>query len=406
MHKLWRVAVYEYRRNVFKKSFILTLLSLPCTIAFTIGLGFFMESRQDNRRPVGVVDQAGVLSAAFIPTDIVSVWAVEHDEPLEFIAFQTNEMARLALEANEIQAYFILPEHYMSTRQLEVVYLQEPGENAWGQFYDILRLNLLNGQSPETVYRAASGVDFIVRSIDGKREVPAASGPTFGLLMPLFIAMAFLFMLLMSSGYTMSAVADEKENRTVEVLVTSISSMQLIGGKILGVVAISLTMLFAWTGVVILGIFIGRQAGVGWFSNLSMDWRAVIAVVAIGIPAYVLVTALMTAIGAMVTTTQEGQSVSGIFFALHFVPMYISWSFLNDPHSSLAVLLSVLPITSLMTVGMRNLFTIVPTWQVIISVVIQIMCALGAIWLASRAFHFGILRYGQRLNIRRLLGLD
>ena len=97
-----------------------------------------------------------------------------------------------------------------------------------------LRLNLLSGQSPETAYRAASGVDFIVRSIDGKREVPAASGPTFGLLMPLFIAMAFLFMLLMSSGYTMSAMADEKENRTMEVLVTSISPMQLIGGKILG----------------------------------------------------------------------------------------------------------------------------------------------------------------------------
>jgi ABC-2 type transport system permease protein len=404
MNKLWRVAAYEYRRNVFKKSFILTLLSIPFFIALSIGFGLFMESLKDNSQPVGYVDRAGVLAAARIPPEIRSRWVAEYDQPVEFLAFQTEAEARAALEADEIQAYFVLPADYMQTRRVEVVYTEEPGENAWRQFWDFLQINLLASHSPEIAYRAAAGMEVFVRSLDGHRVVPADSGPTFGLLMPLFIAMAFLFMLMMGSGYTMSAVADEKENRTMEVLVTSLSPLQLIAGKILAIVAISLTLLIAWTAVVVAGVFIGAQADVGWFNDLSMDWRAVFATVAIAIPAYVLATALMTAIGSMVTTTQEGQSVSAVFFILHFIPAYISLSFLNDPHSALAVLLSVLPFTSLLTVGMRNLLTIVPAWQVAVSIVVQVICALGAMWLASRAFRNGMLRYGQRLTFRRLFG--
>ncbi len=402
MKKLWHVAAYEYRRNVFKKSFILMLLSIPCFIAVGIGFGLFLESLQDNSQPVGYVDHAGVFSAALIPPAIRSSWLAAYDVPVDFIAFQSEETARAALAANKIQACFILPANYMATRRVEVVYVQEPGENAWRQFWDLLQLHLLAEQPPEVAYRSASGTKFVVRSVDGMRQAPI-SGPTFGLLMPLFIAMAFVFMLMISSGYTMSAVADEKESRTIEVLATSLSPLQLIGGKIMGIVAISLTLLFSWTAVVVLGIFVGRQAGVGWFSDLSLDWRTVMAVVTIAIPAYVLAVALMTAIGVMVATTQEGQSISSIFFILHFLPIYVSWAFLSNPHSSLAILLSVLPFTSLMTVGMRNLFTIVPAWQVALSVVVQVICAGGAIWLASRALRLGMLRYGQRLTFRRLL---
>lgn len=401
MNKLWRVAIFEYIRNVFKKSFLFSLLSIPCGIAFSIGLGLFLESSRNTSLPIGIVDQTGAFCQESLPPEIQSIWTVEEGQD-SILAFESDEAARTALEANEIQAYFILPEHYLLTRHVEVIYINEPGSNAWRWLYNLIRFNLLSGQPPQIAYRAVSGIDFTVRSIDGRREVPAASGPTFGLMMPLFVAMAFMFMLLMSSGYTMSAITDEKENRTLEVLFTTVSPQQLIGGKILGIVAISLTLLLTWSGMTLLGILVARGAGVRWFSDLSMDWRSVIAVVAIAIPAYVLATALMTAIGVMVATSQEGQSVSGIFFILHFAPMYFAILFLKDPHSTLAVLLSVMPFTSLITVGVRNLFTIVPTWQVVVGIAVQMLCALGAIWLASNAFHFGMLRYGQRLDFRHL----
>jgi ABC-type Na+ efflux pump permease subunit len=66
--------------------------------------------------------------------------------------------------------------------------------------------------------------------------------------------------------------------------------------------------------------------------------------------------------------------------------------------------LTLLPFTSLMTVGFRSLFSVVPVWQVAASASIQTACAVGALWLAGRAFHLGMLRYGQRLRIGELLG--
>lgn len=402
MKNLLRVAVYEYRRNVFKKSFIFTLLSIPLFIAVSIGIGLFMESSGDNPQPVGIVDRAGIFGEPMIPAEVKSSWMAQYSKPVEFIAYQDELQARTALEKNQLQAYFILPEDYRQSRLIEVVYVEEPGENAWQQWWDLLQLNLMAGQPQEVAFRTASGTEYIVRSIDGKRAVPT-SAPTFGLLMPLFIAAAFVLMMMMSAGYTLGAVADEKENRTMEILVTTVSPVQLIGGKILGIVAISLTLLISWAIVVLLGIVVSRQAGVGWLNDLSMDWRTVMATVAIAIPSYVLAIALMTTIGVMVTTVQEGQSVSAIFFILHALPFYASFIFINNPHSSLAILMSVLPFTSLMTVGMRNLFTIVPSWQVALSVVVQTSGALGAIWLASRAFRMGMLRYGQRLSFNRLL---
>ncbi len=395
MNRLWRIARHEYRRNVFKKSFLMTLLSIPLMVTVSVGLGIFMSSMENNDLPVGYIDHAGIFEEA-IPAPIS-----EQTEPVEFISFQTEGEAQASLEAKNIQAYYLLTEDYHETRHIELVYAKKPGNNAVKQWYDFLQINLLSDQPAEIAYRIAAGTDITVRSLDGKRSV-ADSGPTFGNLMPLFINLSFLALLLMSSGYLMGAVAEEKENRTMEILITSISPMQLIGGKILGVVAIGLTLVVTWAAIVVAGIFVARQMGIGWFYDLGMDWGVILVTAAIALPAYVLVAALMTAIGAMVTTTQEGQSVSSIFVILHMAPMYIGVAFLNNPNNPLAITLSMLPFTSLMTIAMRNLFSSVPIWQVIISIGVQILSAAGAVWLASRSFRLGMLRYGQRLSWRKL----
>jgi ABC-2 type transport system permease protein len=402
MKHLWKVALNEYQRNVFKRSFILLMISVPAFITFSIGLGVFMESLEDNSLPVGYVDQAGVFAAAQTSPEIQATWIKKYDEPVEIIAYPDEDTANAALLDRKLQAYYVLPADYAETRHVMQIFIEKPGENAERQFYDFMQINLLSSQPDEIAYRAAAGTSVTVRSMDGRRTIPSG-GPTFGLLMPLFITMAFLFMILMSSGYTMSAIAEEKENRTMEVLVTSISTSDLVAGKIVGIVAIGLTLLLTWTLVGVIGIVVARQVGVAWFQDLGIDWRIILATLAIAIPAYALAIALMTAIGAAVTTTQEGQSVSAIFFVLHLVPLYISWVFINDPHGTLAVGLSILPFTALMTIGMRNLFTIVPTWQILLSMVVQITCALGAFWLAGRALRLGMLRYGQRLSLRGLL---
>ncbi len=395
MSKYWRIALHEYRRNVLKKGFILTLFSMPFMIALSLGFGFFLESTGDNSQFVGYVDQAGVLTNSIPPP------VTEGDEPIEFKAFPSWEAAQSALETNEIQAFFALGDNYAETRRVDLIFTKKPAGSTTKQFIDFLQMNLLAGQPPGIAQRLALGTEVTVRTADGKRTVPAG-GPSFGLLMPFFINLAFLALLLISSGYLLGAMAEEKENRTMEILVTSVSPMELIGGKISGIVAIGLTLFLAWSIIVVVGIFIATQIGIGWFENLSMDWSIILSTAVIAIPAYILVSALMTGIGAMVTTTQEGQSISSLFIILHMIPLYVGVAFLNNPNGLLATTMSFLPFTALMTTAMRNLFTPVPLWQVAVSAAIQAVCALGALWLASRAFRLGMLRYGQRLSWRRL----
>jgi ABC-2 type transport system permease protein len=396
--KLYRIALYEYQRNVFKRSFLLALLSIPLMIGLTVGLGLVMESLNNDNTPVGYVDHAGLFASA------ASVPVSGSKKPVDFIAFQTEREARSALEAGDIQAFYVIAADYFETRNVRLVYLQEPGRNATSQFYDFLQINLLDGYPPAIARRAALlGESVTVRSLDGRRQV-TGEGPTFGIIMPLLIGMAFLFLLLMSSGYLGQAVAEEKENHTMEVLATSVSPLELIGGKVLGIVAVSFTQLLAWALISVLGIAIARQAGIEWFQDLRLDWGTILATVTLAIPSYVVASALMTAIGATMSSTHESQSTGALVFVLYVSPLWFAWAMVDAPDAALPLTLSFLPFTALMTITVRNIFGVVPSWQVAASVAIQTVCAVGALWLSSRAFRLGMLRYGQRLNLREILG--
>ena len=396
MTEFWRIALHEYKRIALKRSFILALLSVPWMIGLNVGLGLFLESREEDHSPVGYVDHAGLFANA-IPAPVSG-----SGKPVEFIPFPAEDEARSAVESGEIQAYYVVAADYFSTTRIDLAYLEEPGRNATRQFYDFVQINLLSDQPPEIALLATSSTNVMVRSLDGNRQFPRG-GPTFGLIMPLLISIAFLLLLLMNSGYLLQAVADEKENRTMEVLVTSVSPLQLIGGKIMGIAAIGLTQLIVWTVVCLVAIVIAGRAGIDWFQDLSVDCSIIAATAVIAIPSYILASALMTAIGATVVSAQEGQPTGALVSVLHLSPVYLSWAIVETPNAALPTVLSFLPFTSLVTVSLRNLFGVVPWWQVAASVAIQTLWAAGALWLAGRAFRLGMLRYGQRLNWRELI---
>jgi ABC-2 type transport system permease protein len=397
MLKLGRIAIYEYRRNVFKLSFLLTLLSVPLIIALNVAIGLYLESRGNDDAPVGYVDRAGLFA------DRVPVPVSGSREPLEFVPFQTQKDARAALESGQIQAFLVVPADYAETRDMTLFFLEAPGGSTTRQLYDFVQINLLADRPADVARRAAlisEGVT--VRSLDGRRQVPSG-GPSFDIIMPMLLGFAFIFLLLMNAGYLMQAVVEEKENRTMEVLVTSVSPVQLIAGKVLGVVAVGLTQLVAWVVVGFLAIVAASVAGIAWFQDASFDGQLILTTVAVAIPAYVFAAALMTAIGATTISTQESQATGAIFFVLHVVPLYLAGLIINTPDAILPTVFTFLPFTALLTLILRNIFTSVPQWQVAVAVALQVLYAIVALWLASRAFRLGMLQYGQRLNWRKLL---
>ncbi len=234
MSKFWTIVAYEYSRNVFRRRFLLGMLSIPLLIV-GMALVFLLVIRLEfNNRPVGYVDHSGLLANPIPPPT-----PAPPDRPVEFISYQTEADAEAALQAKKIQAYFVLDTDYLKTAHAELVSLKDPSVSARDQFQDLVRVNLLADQPAAIRERLKDGNHLTVRSADGSQEV--SGNEWLNLLLPFFAGFAFMIAVFTTSGYLMQAVVEEKENRTMEVLLTSVSSQQLMAGKIIGMVAVGWT---------------------------------------------------------------------------------------------------------------------------------------------------------------------
>ncbi len=406
MSKLLKVAQYEYKKHVFQRRFLLATLSMPFLIALMIGTGALIDSTSKGDAPIGYVDHAGLLENPLpAPQRGSTPNNPTVDKLLPLIAYETEEAAHAALEAKQIQAYYVVTGDYFETNRVELVYFEPPGGNVTSQFWDFMQINRLNDLPPDVASRAVADSNLIVRwpedSPGGAREF---SQETFmNTFLPLIVGIAFVILLMFSSGYLMSAVVEERESRTMEVLVTSLSPNQLIAGKVLGIIAVTLTQLAAWVVLTVLAFLIGGSyLDISLLQNLSMDMGFVINMALIALPSFVMVAAFMTAVGATVAEAQEAQQVSGLFMLPLMAPLWVAAAILENPNSPLAIGLSLFPLTAVTTFSLRLAFLPVPTWQLVASVALTTLCALGALWLAGRAFRLGMLRYGQRLNWREL----
>ena len=393
---VWRIAREEFRRNVFRKSFIMVLLSLPLMIGLNVGIVLIMNNLEKDPRPVGYVDHAGVMSISELPPDI-------YDEPIQLLAYQTEERAQEALLAEEIQAFYVLSPEYLQTREIMLLYVEEPASKATRQFYDLLRVNLLSDVEPEIQVRIADGTEFLTLSPDGRRSFPS-SGPTFQSVLPFFVGLALMMMLLMSAGFLLEGMIKERENRTLEVIVTSTSPGQLVTGKVLGILGISFTQFVTWTLFGLAVVWLGNDTlGLTWFQNASLEWGPVIKILALGLPTYVMAAALLFALGVIMTNGQEAQQIGGLSVLISMLPLLAIIKIGTEPNGVLAVSLSMVPFFALMTVALREIFAVVPLWQIILSVGIQTVFAIVAIWFAGRVFRLGLLRHGKHLNLRGIL---
>jgi ABC-2 type transport system permease protein len=162
-----------------------------------------------------------------------------------------------------------------------------------------------------------------------------------------------------------------------------------------------MTQMIIWGIFVLLGLFIGKNY-LEWLQNVRIEWDLVVLMLLLMFPAFVMVSALMAAIGATVTEAREGQQVVGLISLPIWIPYLLIMPIMESPNSPLAVAFSLFPLTAPLTIVLRSGFTIIPTWQIILSLVVLFLSALGALWLAGRAFRLGMLRYGKRLRLKEL----
>lgn len=396
MRNIWLVAKHEYRKVVRKKSFLLGTLGMPVLIVVVMVVSIFVALGQRGTQPLGYVDKAGVLSEAVTPPSRSGEKA-----PVTMLAFEDEAAARAALDAGDIQVYYVLPEDYVQSGRLQLFYLDKrPAEVVQDDFVDFLRANLLVNQPENVQQRLLAGTAVTFRAADGSREFDSEN--LFDFFMPFVAAFFFIFAVMNSGGYMLQAVTDEKENRTIEILATSVRPEELIGGKALGLMSVGLTQLSLWiaTGVVALLV---ASLFVPSVQDVRVPWSFLGVVALFFVPAYALIAGMMTAVGGIVADLHQGQQITGIFNMFFTLPFFFVTLILAKPNSPIIVALTLFPTTAFVTITLRWSMTTVPVWQLVVSWTLLVASAAGSVWMAARVFRIGMLRYGQRLSLKSII---
>lgn len=395
MAKFWLVARYEYRRIVFRRGFLLGTLVVPLVYALLIAAVVIYSESKASDLPLGYVDLSGQLDAQ------IQTKLPDADDRIPILAYPDQASALADLQKGVLQAFFVFPADYPNSLQTDIYYLQNPpNSKAWGQLNDFVRLNLVQNLDEATRQRVLDGSEVIVIDLQSGRKF-SESGIA-NIVLPVFASFLFYLVVMMSSSYMLMVVADEKENRTMEVMVTSLTPTQLIGGKVLGLLGTTLTQLVIYLVTLVLGVWIAAPF-VPELQQLSMPWGYLGVILLFFLPSFVLIAAIMVAIGGSVDELQQGQQVAGLLNMLFILPIFLIALLLENPSHPLVLVMTFFPTTSFMTVSLRWGVGTIPVWQLVVSWVILAATMLAAIWAAVRIFRTGMLRYGQPLTLKTLM---
>ena len=220
-------------------------------------------------------------------------------------------------------------------------------------------------------------------------EGERATNQVFNIMLPA----AFMFLLfvssLTSSQSLLTTTVEEKSSRVVEVLLSAVSPLELMAGKIIGQIAVGFVMLALYAGLGILALYSFAMLGL-------LDPVLIVFLLIFFLIASVTVAALMAAIGSAVNEIREAQGLITPVMMVLILPMMLWMPISREPNSALAQTLSYVP-------GVGNFVMLLrmasnsppPAWQVALSIVACAAGAVAAVWAASKVFRIGVLMYGK-----------
>jgi ABC-2 type transport system permease protein len=394
MNRYWIVARHELITQLRRKSFLFFAFVFPLLmIGGNIGISYLIANQVEETGTlgnIGYVDQAGLLAPAL-------------ERPSEFQSYPDLDSASDALAGGEIGAYFVLPADYMTSGRVDAFTYQSVPAGIEEQFSTFVRANLLADRDPLEAERLQQPADITMATLDGSRELTEESA--FGLVMtPIIFAIVFSMSITMTSSFLMQNVAEEKETRMVELMMTSITPLQMLWGKILGLGALGLLQVVGWA---LAGgaIYLASGGGSDLLSSINLPiWILALAALYL-LLGYLLYGSLLAGIGASSSSLQEAQTISSISALIAMSPIFAFFSFLQNANGPLPVALSLVPFTSPMAMMMRVSLGTVPVWQIALSTVLLATGAAFVVWLAAWVFRVGLLMTGKRLGPKTLFRL-
>lgn len=235
------------------------------------------------------------------------------------------------------------------------------------------------------------------RSLEVSEQGERASNAVLNMLLPFAYMILLLMSAMMGGQFLMTTVVEEKASRVVEVLLSAVSPLELMAGKILGQFVVGLLLLGAYAG---LGI--GTLAA---FAVLDLlEPLALVSMIVFFFISYLTIASLMAAIGAAVNELREAQSLQGPIMIVLMIPYFLFLPISRNPDSAFSVACSFIPPINPFAMMLRVASTSPPPlWQVGLSMLIGVATALASVWLAAKVFRVGLLMFGKPPNLRTLV---
>ncbi|HEY0045643.1 MAG TPA: ABC transporter permease [Flavobacterium sp.] len=417
----------EFTAKVRNKSFIVMTFLSPLLF---VGIGVlvaYLSSLKADQKLIAVHDESGMFVSEF-----------HSDEEYKFIDRSSINLQTLrdSLQKETYEAVLHIPKSMAvanSTDKISYISNDSPGMTFIDDIEDVIarkqtQQNYIKaGLDTIAIKNAAADVTVSLakatgeQSVKGLNEIKVAIGGAFGYLIMMFI--------IIYGNMVMRSVIEEKTNRIVEIIISSVTPFRLMMGKIIGTSLAGILQFVIWAilGVVLMfaasaffGVNLGPQVGMSPeitaaaqqdVSTLQLYlnelWNLPIATMIISfivffVGGYFLYSSVYAAIGAAVDNETDSQQFMLPIIMPLILAVYIGiFTVINDPHGNVATIFSMIPFTSPIVMLMRIPFG-VPMWQILLSVALLFGTFFLVVWFAAKIYRVGILMYGKKPTYREL----
>lgn len=433
MNKIWLITKREYSTRVKNKTFLLTTFLAPIgLLIFFVALGFVMKQGSDDKKTIYVMDQQNLLDKSIDSRKNLDF--VFTDMPLESLKtkYKNEELNGIlelqAITKNDIKSYDVI---YHSDDQLALDESQsiERSIRKKVRNYKLKALNI----DTSKLNSLETDVNIIPNTIFADKEITGMTGIV-GSLLGGLVGYVLFFIILLYGMQVMRSVMEEKINRIVEVLISSVKPFELMMGKVIGVGLVGLTQIGLWSILfpiiyMVAYSFFGVEAAGASLSDITnnpdipqeaiqegtakaamilieignMNWFKILPLLIFYfLGGYFAYASLFAAVGSAVgEDINEAQSLTlPIMLPLIFA-VYIGFSAISAPDSNIVVWASIIPLLSSIVMPVR-LPSDPATWQIVLSVVLLIAFVIFFVWLAGRIYRVGILMYGKKASIKEI----
>ncbi len=398
MNKTFLIFRQEFLRTIKRIGFIILTLALP--LLALLGIGIFHIVSGISTPPaeitkIGYVDQLGGFDQFTSQGNI------------NLVSFETSEAATQALLQKDITAYFIIPPDFVSTGIINLYTTQReaaPPAATTAAIQTFTSSNLLAGKVPDNVIsRVQTPLNLTVTTLTSTGAVAPEQGGYQNFIIPSIFSFLLALSLSFSSAYVLQSLGEEKENRLMEILLSSVSTRQLLTGKVLGLGAAGLVQVIVWVITLPLLLNLASSSVGGFFSNIQVPANFWILGIIYFILGYLLIAVLSACVASITSSVQEAQGLSALYTILIIAPFWFVSLLLLFPNSPVWIAVSIFPFTAPVVTMMRLGLTGVPIWQLIVSILVLGLAVFAGLVLASKLLRTYILMYGKRPRLGQIV---